>query len=347
MADAVAVTNWGELQAPVESGWLNAMNSWYTQRELNYGQWYQATLDADTKNREQHQKDLDAWKEQQDKWLAAWAIAQSAYAAAQVLLANNALDAAKDAADKQYELANRQLTIAEEEYARFTSHFAPCEDATIDAECARPEYTEPIDDQANRAVVEIRAQFANVQQQAQRRRNRYCIGATIAADRQLQIEQARATGEAKERVRRFLESRQFDRQQVYFNRKLQLFNIGRGMPAEAVSAIGNAAGMMQRGSDIELAARNQFYGAILSGLGGVMGAGLSYYMGPSPVGTTQGARSGSSIGGVGGFSSVASFGAGFGGAGLMGPGGLGYGMGAGSGATMWDANSLGPSATYA
>ncbi|KVE31079.1 hypothetical protein [Burkholderia sp. TSV86] len=324
------------------------MNSWYTQRELNYGQWYQATLDADQKNREQHQKDLDAWKEQQDKWLAAWAIAQAAYAAAQVLLANNALEAAKDAADKQYDLANRQLTIAEEEYARFKAHFAPCEDATIDAECARPEYTEPIEDEANRAVVEIRVQFSNAQQQAQRRRNRYCVGATIATDRQLQIEQARAAGEAKERTRRFLENRQFDRQQTYFNRKLQLFNIGRGMPAEAIQGIGSAAAALQRGSDMELAARNQFYGAILSGLGGVMGAGLSWYMGPSPVSSTQGGRSGSSIGGFGGFSSVTNFGSGLGGAGLMGPGGLGYGMGAGGGMpTSWDANSLGPTATYA
>ncbi|WP_157651718.1 hypothetical protein [Burkholderia ubonensis] len=344
MADAVAITNWGEMQAPLESGYYGAMSQIWNYQQANADTWAAAAQQEDKLNREQHAADIKAWKEWQEEWLTAWAVAQAAYAAAQVLLANNALEAAKDAANKQYDLANRQLTIAEEEYARFKAHFAPCENATIDAECARPEYTEPIEDEANRAVVEIRAQFSNVQQQAQRRRNRYCVGATIATDRQLAIEQARASGEAKERVRRYLENRQFDRQQAYFNRKLQLFNIGRGMPAEAIQGIGTAASLLQRGSDIELTARNQFYGAILSGLGGVMGAGLSAYMGPSPVSSTQGARSGSSIGGFGGFSSVTSFGAGFG------PGGLGYGFGAGSGggpSMSLDTNSLGPTATYA
>ncbi|MBN3777448.1 hypothetical protein G3O06_07770 [Burkholderia sp. Ac-20345] len=349
MADAVEITNWGGMADPLQSGYYGALNQVWLNQQANADTWAAKALANDDANRAQHQKDVDAWTKWQNEWLTAWAVAQAAYAAAQVLLANNALEAAKDAANKQYDLANRQLTIAEEEYARFKAHFAPCEDATIDAECARPEYTEPIEDEANRAVVEIRAQFSNAQQQAQRRRNRYCIGATIATDRQLVIDQARASGEAKERVRRYLENRQFDRQQIYFNRKLQLFNIGRGMPAEAIQGIGTAASLLQRGSDLELAARNQFYGAILSGLGGVMGAGLSAYMGPSPVSSTQGARSGSSIGGFGGFSSVTSFGAGFGGAGMMGSGGLGYGFGSGTGSasSMWDANSLGPTATYA
>lgn len=341
--DSVAITNWGAMADPLQSGYYEAFNKIWLNQQANAGQWVQYVVDAEDRMRQQHASDVSAWEKTQNKWLIAWGVAQAAYAAAQTLLANNALDAAKDAAEKQYDLANRQLTISEEEYARFTAHFAPCENAMIDAECARPEYTEPIEDEANRAVVEIRMQFANVQQQAQRRRNRYGIGATIATDRQLQIEQARATGEAKERVRRFLENRQFDRQQVYFKRKVGVLELGRGMPAQSIQGIGSAAAALQRGSDMELAARNQFYGAVMSSIGGVLGAGVSVFTVPSSAGTTQGMRGGANIGGFGGFSSVTSFG----GAGLMGPGGLGYGFGAGSGATTWDANSLGPSATYA
>jgi uncharacterized membrane protein YgcG len=335
VADSVAVANWGGLASPLQSGYFGALNQVWMNQQANADTWASQAVANDNANRAQHQKDVEAWTAWQTDWLEAWVVAQAAYAAAQVLLANNALDAAKDAAEKQYDLADRQLVIAEAEYARFTAHFAPCEDATIDAECARPEYTEPIEDEANRAVVEVRMQFANAAQQAQRRRNRYCIGATVATDRTFAVEQARAVGERKEQTRRYLENRQFDRQQVYFNRKLQMFNIGRGMPADAIQGIGNAAGIMQRGTDLELAARNQYYGSILSGLGGVMGAGISAFMGPSPVGTTQGSQSGSSIGGFNTFSSVTNFGSG---------GISSGGMGAG---TLWDANSLGPTASFA
>jgi hypothetical protein len=295
------------MQFPVENATYNAIHHAWIDNQANAGEWTKQVLQAQSLDREQHKKDVETWEKTQEKWMVAWAIAQGAYAAAQVLLANNALDAAKDAADKQYDLANRQMVIAEEEYARFKEHFAPCENATADEECARPEYTEPIEDEANRAVVEVRMQFSNAQLQLQRRRNRYCVGAAIAGDREFAIQQALAVGQAKERARRFLEGRQFDRQQVYYNRKMQALNLGRGMPAQAIQGIGAAANLTAQGTEIALAARNQFAGAILSGLGGLLGAGVSAYAGPvSPFG--QGGRMGTGIGGLGAFDATTSFG---------------------------------------
>ncbi|OLL27474.1 hypothetical protein BTH42_32015 [Burkholderia sp. SRS-W-2-2016] len=335
--DATAITNWPGMQDPMQSGVYGAINQVWFNQQANANTWATQAKANDDANRAQRDRDMQTWSQQQSDWRTAWAISQAAYAAAQVLLANNALNAAKDAADKQYDIADRQQNIAEEEYARYSAHFAPCENATVDIECARPEYTEPIEDEANRAATEIRVQFGLSRQQAQRRRNRYCIGAVIALDRTMAIEEARSVAEAKERTRRYLEERQEQRRDKFFNRKLQLFNIGRNIKADAVNELRASAEGIGRGTDIELAARNQYYGAILSSLGGLIGAFLPNSSVP------QASRSAASIGGVSSFGSVSSFG----GATLMGPGGLGYGMGANMGGSMWDANTVGPSSTFA
>ncbi|CAE6958581.1 hypothetical protein [Paraburkholderia domus] len=335
---STSITNWPMMTDPLQSGVYGAVNQvWYNQ-QANANQWAAQAKANDDANRAQHQKDIEAWSEQQDDWRIAWAVAQAAYAAAQTLLANNALNAAKDAADKQYDIANRQQNIAEEEYARYSAHFAPCENVTVDTECARPEYTEPIEDEANRAATDIRVSYALARQMAQRRRDRYCVGSMIAFDRQTAIEEARSVAEAKERTRRYLEERQEQRRDKYFNRKLQLFNIGRNIKADAVSELRMAAEGIGRGTDIELAARNQYYGAILSSIGGLIGAFLPNSTVP------QTSRSAAAIGGVSSFGSTTSFG----GAPMMGPGGLGYGFGAYSSGNMQiDNNTLAPASTSA
>lgn len=312
---AMAITNWDGMQQPLQSGVYDGMHALWLNNQANAGEWAQTVLTSHSADRDQHKADVEVWAKQQDAWRTQWLIAQGLYAAAQTLLANNALEAAKDAAEKQYDIANRQQTIAESEYARYSEHFAPCEDATIDTECARPEYTEPIEDQANRAAVDVRKQFSIARQQLQRRRGRYCVGASVAQERTLAIEEARAVAEAKEKARRFLEERQESRRDKFFNRKLQMFNIGRNIKADAVGEFGQAAQGIARGTDIELAGRNQYYGAILSSLGGLIGAALPNSSVPQAgFGSPQGMRSGFNTGGITNtFGAVTDFSGGFGG----------------------------------
>ncbi|SAK62663.1 hypothetical protein AWB76_03289 [Caballeronia temeraria] len=270
-ADAVAITNWQQMEQPLGSGVLYGVNQVWENQQANADVWARQAVFNDDKWREQQKYLAEASATQQKEGWATWLGAQTGYAIAQTLLADNALKAAQDQAEKQYDIANRQQLIAEQEYARYSEHFAPCENATVDEECARPEYTEPIEDEANRAAVDIRVQFGNVRQQLDRRRNRYCIGAYFAADRTLAIEQARAVGEGKERARRYLEDRQFNRQFKYFDRKMAILNLGRGIKADATSIFGNAAQTFDRGGEIEIAARNNFNSAVLSSIGGVLG----------------------------------------------------------------------------
>lgn len=278
MGSAVIIGNWQDMQLPMQSSLENgvyaANNQIWMNQQANANQWAAQAKANDDAWRTTHAEDVAKWEAEQSAWRSSWTIAQAAYAAAQVLLANNALEAAKDAADKQYEIADRQQVIAEQEYARYSAHFAPCENTTIDEECARPEYAEDIEAQANQAVVDVRRQFTIARQQLQRRRHRYCIGPLLAQERELAIEEARVISEAKEKVRRYLEERQENRRDKYFNRKLQLFNIGRGIKADAVGELARSAQGIAAGTDIELAARNQFYGAILSSFGGLLGSFL-------------------------------------------------------------------------
>jgi len=275
MGSAVVISNWQGLQMPMqaslENGVFAANNQLWLNQQANADAWATQAKANDDAWRHAHEADRGKWQEEQEAWRTEWAIAQAAYAAAQMCLADKAHDAAKGSADKQFDIANRQQTLAEEEFARYSAHFAPCENATVDAECARPEYSEDIEAQASRAVVDVRRQFALMRGQWQRRRNRYCIGAVVAQERQLEIEEARAVADAKEKVRRFLEERQEGRRDKFFNRKLQLFNIGRGIRADAVNELGRVGQGISQGTQIELDARNQFYGAILSSCGGLLG----------------------------------------------------------------------------
>lgn len=57
--------------------------------------------------------------------MVAWDVAQAAYAAAKTLFANSGLNAAKDAAEKQYDIADHQKSIVNSEHKQY--RITPCE----------------------------------------------------------------------------------------------------------------------------------------------------------------------------------------------------------------------------
>lgn len=327
---AVQITNWGDMDlhwADMEGPAQQAQMYVWNQTQANADTW---ASNANTTSNNWIDAYKAKWSEDnslvqglQSTWTTTWAAAQAAYALAQTTLAKNALDAATDAAGKQYDIANRQQTIADDEYTRYTQHYAPCEDNTVDFECKRTvPYTEDIETECARATADVRKQFSLLRQQLLRRQSRYCMGAAAAQERTLAIEEAVAVAAAKERVRRFLEEREFNRDTAYFNRKLQLFNIGRGLKADALAEMRGASASYELGSETELAARNQYYGAVLSSVGGLIGAALPM-VNSSPM---PAQRSSFGIGGISNeFGSTTSFGFDpkFGGAPLLGVGGLG------------------------
>lgn len=285
---SVSISNWGE------DTYLASQKEYFGYVQANYDKWAK----YGTEYLNQQRKD---WKEIQESWQLKWAIAQAAYAAAQTYLADRALDAAKDQAEKQYDIADRQQQIAETEYDRYSTYFAPCENKSVQEECQRPEYREDIEAQVNRAGLAIRVQLANERAMLRRRQARYCLGATVAGDRELMLKEMKLIAQAQEQTRRYLEEREFNRQQVYFNRKSQMLNLGKGIPAQTIQSYSGIAQITGVGSEIELNARNQFYGAVLSGLGGLIGAFVPNVN--TPLGGIQGSRQASSIG-VGGFSAT-------------------------------------------
>lgn len=58
-----------------------------------------------------------------------------------------------------------------------------------------------------------------------------------------------------------------------------MFNIGRGIKADAIGELNQSLAGLTAGNDIALAARNQYCDAILSSFGGLIGAGMNFFGG--------------------------------------------------------------------
>lgn len=78
-------------------------------------------------------------------------------------------------ADMQYEIADRQMIIAEEEYERYKEVFIPCEEALNEEVCAIEQVTVEYNFRADRATRDVRRQFGVARRMRQRQRNKYCI----------------------------------------------------------------------------------------------------------------------------------------------------------------------------
>lgn len=78
-------------------------------------------------------------------------------------------------ADMQYDIADRQMSIAEEEYARYKEVFVPCEEALNAEVCALEQVPVEYDLYGNRAVRDVRKAFSIARQQLNRARRRYCF----------------------------------------------------------------------------------------------------------------------------------------------------------------------------
>lgn len=78
-------------------------------------------------------------------------------------------------ADQQYEIADRQMLIAEEEYQRYKDVFIECEEAFVDEQCAIELPTVEYTIRANRITRDVRKQFSISRQKLSRARNKFCL----------------------------------------------------------------------------------------------------------------------------------------------------------------------------
>lgn len=223
-------------------------NSWLTAQQTSQGIWAAAYADAAEKAR----------------------LAAFFQAAQQLAIAGLQYAAAQYIADKQHDIANRQMVIAETEHARYTQHFWCVENTLADEQCALPEYTPDYETQAARAVLDVRKQFDVARQQLLRTRTRYCGRMTDLAMCDLAGAEARAAAEARNKAYRYEEARRDSKSDTRFNRMLQVSNLGRNIAGQSVRDM-QAAGQLEMGIlQQRLGSINNVLGALSGGLSGII-----------------------------------------------------------------------------
>ena len=157
-------------------------------------------------------------------------------------------------ADMQYEIADRQMRIAEEEYARYKEVFIPCEEALNEEVCALTQVDVEYDFRADRATRDVRRQFSVARKKLQRARNKFCL-ADLSRDMcNLEKAEAMATVAARDAAYRVAEERRDALEEERWRKKTWGVELGRqvmtgqsgiyqgamNLAANAVGAQGNA-----------------------------------------------------------------------------------------------------------
>lgn len=208
------------------------------------------------------------------------------YQAAQaVIIAGLQAAAADHAADQQWNIADRQMTIAEDEYERYKDHFICNEHKLADEAC---DVTVPVPDyvtRADRAVADIRRSFAQARQVAARNRSRYCLADFSRKLCDLDATEAKTVAQARDASYRFEEERVRALDDARFNRAIQVGNLGRGIFAQQVSTFQSAMSMANASIATRLGGINNLLGAVSGGFSGMIQAQYNLNMArstPSP-----------------------------------------------------------------
>jgi hypothetical protein len=182
-------------------------------------------------------------------------------------IASKQRDLIRSIANDQASLANRQLVIAEKEYCRYTTVFAPVEDATMAQVAADPRYMPQYELHMGRARNDAARAFGKAITGLNRRLSRYCAGANANLLREVHSEWARTEVDAVNHAWRYEELQAWRRDDVQFNRRLQMFNVGRSLQAGATGDMRAATAAIGGASEALMSGMSGYYGALQASFG--------------------------------------------------------------------------------
>jgi hypothetical protein len=182
-------------------------------------------------------------------------------------IASKQRDLIRSIANDQASLANRQLVIAEKEYCRYTTVFAPVEDATMAQVAADPRYMPQYEVHMGRARNDAARAFGKAITGLNRRLSRYCAGANANLLREIHSELARTEVDAVNHAWRYEELQAWRRDDVQFNRRLQMFNVGRSLQASATGDMRAATAAISGANEALMSGMSGYYGALQASFG--------------------------------------------------------------------------------
>lgn len=239
--------------------WSSDVDATFAQYEGVYDQW-QTAQDA------QHAAYIAAWNQ-----ASADARAAAFYQAAQqVIIAGIQAAAAQYAADRQFDIADRQMNIAEAEFERYQEHFVCVENKLADEACEEEKYEPDYDTKSARAIVDVRKQFDLARKRLTRLRSRWCLDDFSKDLCDLETREAQAIAAAKDAAYRHEEAYAQAQCDARFNRATQVSNIGRGIQATGISTFAQGANNALGAVQTQLNGFNNVLGALSGGLSGII-----------------------------------------------------------------------------
>lgn len=178
----------------------------------------------------------------------------------------------KEIADRVYDLANRQQSLAEEMYGHYKAQYQPHEIALgkhIDNYFANP-YRPQYDTTGGRFVVNARAQITGKRREVLMCASQYCTGAVKTALRDLAVREANLVGNAMNSAIKYENLREQRMEDKWLQVRLSFIQTGRGVSGQAVTGIDGALTAFSRFNADPGAALSQLLGTAAYTIGGII-----------------------------------------------------------------------------
>lgn len=178
----------------------------------------------------------------------------------------------KEIADRVYDLANRQQSLAEEMYSHYKAQYQPHEIALgkqIDNYFANP-YRPQYDTTGGRFVVNARAQMTGKRREVLMCASQYCTGAVKTALRDLAVREANLVGNAMNSAIKYENLREQRMEDKWLQARLSFIQTGRGVSGQAVTGIDGAVTAFSRFNADPGAALSQLLGTAAYTIGGII-----------------------------------------------------------------------------
>lgn len=175
-------------------------------------------------------------------------------------------------ADLQYDISNRQMAIAEEEYARYKNTYVDCEDALASEICNMTCPEIDYDFRADRALRDVRKQYGEARKKLARTRNRYCMADMVKSFCDIEKAEALAVVQARDIAYRYDEKRHDFLNQRHWERRVVVLQHGRNIMSGQSSIYNSGATGAQQALGAGQDARDNLLGTISGAIGGILNA---------------------------------------------------------------------------
>lgn len=190
----------------------------------------------------------------------------------------------KEIADQTWDIANRQLTLAENMYAQYKEQYQPHEiklGEDINAYFDNP-YRPQYEITAGRFALNARVQMVGKRREALMCASQYCTGAIATTLQDLALEEAKLVGNAMNSAVKYEKLREWNMTKKWVNTRLMYIQTGRGVSQQAVVGIDGAVNAFTSFGADPGAALGQLLGTIAFTMGSQT-PGVQYNPGNSQV----------------------------------------------------------------